>query len=116
MTLFRRRKVSDIDALSASQLITSGKATLLDVREADEWAAGHAPNALHIPLGELVVSKVTSDNLVVAVCRSGRRSAKATALLRAAGIEIRNLSGGMQAWSLAGLPVLRADGSPGVIA
>ena len=115
MTLFRRTRVADIDALTASQLAASEKAILLDVREADEWAAGHAPGAVHVPLGALVASEVKSDNPVIALCRSGGRSAKAAALLRTEGIDARNLTGGMQAWEQTGLPVLRDDGSAGMV-
>jgi len=82
MTLSRRTTGSDIDAVTASQLVDKKEAMLLDVREADEWEAGHAPGAVHMPLGGLVASEVTRHNLVIAVCRSGGRSAKATAVLR----------------------------------
>lgn len=51
MTLSRRTTGSDIDAVTASQLVDKKEATLLDVREADEWEAGHAPDAVHMPLG-----------------------------------------------------------------
>jgi rhodanese-related sulfurtransferase len=115
MRLFTRTKGSDIDAVTASQLVDRNHATLIDVREAEEWEVGHAPAAIHMPLGGLVASEVTNDKLVIAVCRSGGRSAKATALLRAGGIDVRNLTGGMQAWSAAGLPVCRDDGSSGIV-
>ena len=116
MTLFRRRKVSDISALRANRLVTDNKATLLDVRAPEEWAAGHAPDAIHIPLGIPRASALTGANPIITVCRSGRRSGQAAALLHREGIEVGNLSGGMQAWSQVGLPVVRDDGSPGVIA
>ncbi|MEU1627275.1 rhodanese-like domain-containing protein [Streptomyces sp. NPDC020096] len=107
--------------MEARGLVSSGAAVLLDVREADEWAAGHAPEAIHIPLsavderiGELT-AKLADDQLLVVVCRSGRRSAVAVDQLRAAGRTACNLRGGMQAWSLAGLPVSCTGGRPGTV-
>ncbi|HEV7210019.1 MAG TPA: rhodanese-like domain-containing protein [Mycobacteriales bacterium] len=87
-------------------------ALLLDVREPAEWAAGHAPSAVHIPLGELParLAELPRDRLVVAVCRGGGRSAKATSFLREAGIDAHNFDGGMKAWAAAGSP-MEADGA-----
>ncbi len=93
----------------------AGRVLLLDVREDDEWSAGHAPGAVHIRLGALAAADMSRDRPVVAVCRSGNRSAVAAAQLAAAGFEIANMTGGMTAWAAAGLPVVRADGSPGEI-
>ena len=86
-------------------------ATLLDVREDDEWAAGHAPGALHVPLGSLAerVGEVPRDGELYVVCHSGGRSARATAWLTQQGIEATNVDGGMSAWAAAGRP-LTADG------
>ena len=50
------------------------------------------------------------------MCRSGARSAEAAKVLAAAGIEVRNVVGGMSSWVAAGLPVVRDDGSPGAVA
>jgi rhodanese-related sulfurtransferase len=113
--LFRGPKSADIDPTSASQLVSHRGAMLLDVREDDEWEAGHAPGATHMALGRLAAESLTKDTVVIAVCRSGGRSARATAQLQAAGVNARNLAGGMQAWMAAGLPVRRDDGSPGII-
>jgi rhodanese-related sulfurtransferase len=88
---------------------------LIDVREADEWAAGDAPNATHIPLGTLTVDSVPPGASVMCVCRSGGRSAKATTKLRDAGINATNVAGGMKAWSQTALPVIRDDGEPGAV-
>jgi rhodanese-related sulfurtransferase len=86
---------------------------LLDVREAHEWAAGHAPGATHVPLGVLDPAGLDPAVPVVAICRSGNRSGRATATLVAAGFDVRNMAGGMKAWAGAGLPVIRDDGTPG---
>lgn len=81
---------------------------LLDVREDDEWAAGHAPTAQHIPLGELAgrLAELPTDNQLYVVCRAGGRSARATAYLNANGWDAINIDGGMQSWQAAGRPLV----------
>jgi rhodanese-related sulfurtransferase len=88
---------------------------LLDVREADEWQAGHIDGAVHIALTELGqrLDELDPAQPIVAVCRSGNRSGQVTQALRARGFDVTNLDGGMQAWARAGLPVTTDDGSPG---
>jgi rhodanese-related sulfurtransferase len=80
---------------------------LLDVREADEWAAGHAPNARHVPMSELVerVGELPAAGLYV-ICRSGGRSAQVTDFLNGSGHDAVNVAGGMRAWAAAGRPVV----------
>ena len=93
-------------------------AYLLDVREPEEWTAGHAPDAVHLPLGELParLDDVPADREVVVVCRSGARSAQATVFLNRAGRRAVNLDGGMQAWAAAGRPMVSETGHPPVVA
>lgn len=81
---------------------------LLDVREHDEWEAGHAPSAVHIPLGELVerAGELASDTPLLVVCHSGARSARATAWLNQSGYTAANVDGGMVEWARAGLPLV----------
>jgi rhodanese-related sulfurtransferase len=90
---------------------------LLDVREPDEWQAGHAPDAQFIPLGELAqrAAEVPGDKRVVAICRAGSRSERAARFLIAAGFDVVNLAGGMRAWAAAGLEVVTDDGTPGTV-
>ena len=97
-------------------LVDAG-AQLLDVREVDEWRAGHARDAHFIPLGELEArtGEVARDRRVVAICRSGARSERATQFLRAAGFDAVNLTGGMRAWATAGLDVVTDDGAAGTV-
>ncbi|NAZ83229.1 rhodanese-like domain-containing protein [Kineococcus sp. R8] len=92
--------------------------TVVDVREDEEWAAGHISDARHIPLGQLRtrLGELAPERVLVTVCRSGKRSAKAHALLTAAGRRVDDLDGGMQAWAAAGLPVVTDDGRPGTVA
>lgn len=82
--------------------------TLLDVREPDEWAAGHAPQAKHIPMGEIAdrLGDLPADSDVYVICRSGGRSARVTAFLNANGWDAVNVDGGMQSWHAAGRPVV----------
>lgn len=87
----------------------SGDNQLVDVREDAEVAHGMIPGAVHIPLGSLTarLAEIDPSRPVIAICRSGNRSARATALLESAGYRVDNMMGGMLAWSEAGLPVGR---------
>lgn len=86
-------------------------AYLLDVREDDEWQAGRAPHAVHIPMSALAerATEIPDDRDVFVICRSGGRSGRAVAALNQAGWTTTNVLGGMQAWEMAGLP-MEADG------
>ncbi|OFV79063.1 rhodanese-like domain-containing protein [Rhodococcus erythropolis] len=105
----------EADPAAAHALIAESGAILIDVREDDEWAAGHAPAAVHVPLGSLDPSDYTPDRTLVVVCRSGARSSKAAMALAAAGRTAHNLIGGMKAWHEDGRPVVRDDGTPGAV-
>jgi rhodanese-related sulfurtransferase len=91
---------------------------LLDVREDDEWAAGHVPGAQHIPLGELGArsAEVPQDELIYVICRSGARSARAAQALAGAGWRALNVAGGMQDWAAAGRPMVTDSGAPAYVA
>ncbi|MGH3660577.1 MAG: rhodanese-like domain-containing protein [Micromonosporaceae bacterium] len=87
-------------------------AFLLDVREPDEWAAGRAPGARHVPMQDVPrrLDEVPAEGDVVVACRVGGRSAQVVAFLHAQGrANAVNLDGGMQAWAEAGRPIV-ADG------
>jgi rhodanese-related sulfurtransferase len=88
------------------------EAWLLDVREDDEWAAGHVPQARHIPLGQLGsrAAEVPQDADVYVICRSGHRSARATQALNGAGWHALNVAGGMQDWAASGRPMVTDSG------
>lgn len=91
-------------------------AYLLDVREADEWQAGHHPDAHHVPMMEIPAraGEVPTDRDVVVVCRVGGRSAQVVAYLMQNGFDnVYNLDGGMFAWAAAGRPVVAEDGNAG---
>jgi rhodanese-related sulfurtransferase len=93
-------------------------AWLLDVREDDEWAAGHAPDAVHIPLGQLGArtAEIPQDEIVYVICRSGARSGRATEALAGAGWQAVNVGGGMQGWAAAGRPMITDSGADPVVA
>jgi rhodanese-related sulfurtransferase len=88
---------------------------LLDVREPDEWAAGHAPDAHHLPMMEVParMGEVPTDTEVVVVCRSGGRSGQVVSYLMDNGWDnVRNLDGGMRSWSAAGREMISENGQP----
>jgi len=88
---------------------------LLDVREPDEWQAGHIAGSQHIPLGQLRgrLGEVPKDKTIVAVCRHGNRSEAAARGLRTLGYTVENLEGGVTAWKQAGLPLEAEGGGAG---
>jgi rhodanese-related sulfurtransferase len=97
---------AEVSVQEASAMQAAG-AFMLDVREPDEWAAGHIPGATLIPLGELAnrTSEVPADRKVVVVCRSGNRSAQGRDILLGAGFaSVTSMAGGMNDWTAAGLP------------
>lgn len=96
-------------AREARQALEDG-AVLVDVREPDEWSAGHAADAIHIPLAQLTehLAELPADREIITVCRSGRRSATAATLLTRHGLRATNLGGGMTDWVAAGLPIVTA--------
>ncbi len=83
---------------------------LVDVRSDGEWRSGHPPSARHIPLSTFAsrMDALPKDQAVVLICASGMRSASAAARLARAGHpRVYNFSGGLAAWSSAGLPLTR---------
>lgn len=82
---------------------------MVDVRQPEEWAAGHIPGATLIPLGEIQnrLSELPKDKEIVLVCRTGHRSGQARDILRSAGYNLStSMAGGMVQWTAAGLPVV----------
>jgi rhodanese-related sulfurtransferase len=87
---------------------------VLDVREDDEWEAGHIEGALHIPMMQLGnrFADVPATGQTLVVCRVGSRSAQATAYLVQQGVDAVNLHGGLVAWVAARRPLVTDDGRP----
>ena len=112
--MFRRPSIPTVEVADLKD-----DAYLLDVREDDEWTAGHAPGAVHLPMREIParVAEVPADREVYVVCRVGGRSAQVVAFLQQNGLERAvNVDGGMQSWEAAGRPMVSEDGgAPRVI-
>ncbi|MEU0567627.1 rhodanese-like domain-containing protein [Nonomuraea sp. NPDC005983] len=91
---------------------------LLDVREQEEWVAGHAPEAVHIPMTQIQgrVEEVPADQTVYVVCRVGGRSQQVAAWLNHLGRDAVNVGGGMQSWEGARRPMVSETGQPPFVA
>ncbi len=87
----------------------------VDVRDPGEYAAGHAPDALSMPVGQLETNRFTlpMNRRLVAMSRRGDRSADATVELREMGFQAVNFEGGLEAWAAAGGAIVTDDGRPG---
>lgn len=91
-------------------------AVLLDVREDDEWAAGHIEGAQHVPMNRVPQHVAYGDALppdrpIVVICKVGGRSAQVTAWLNQQGYDAANLDGGMLAWASSGRPMVSDEGA-----
>jgi rhodanese-related sulfurtransferase len=110
--------VPQVEPDDAHAMLDEG-AALLDVREQNEWDAGHAPDAQFIPLGELTarVGELPRDRRIVVICRSGARSDRAAQFLAEQGFDAVNVSGGMRAWVAGGYDdeVVASDGLAGTV-
>jgi rhodanese-related sulfurtransferase/DNA-binding transcriptional ArsR family regulator len=103
----------ELEPVSRKQLLKrlrAGEVTVLDVRPPDEFALGHLPRALNIPLRELKARLAELDftQEIVAYCRGEYcvLAFEAVALLRARGFNIRRLEDGLPEWRAAGLPII----------
>ncbi len=109
---------SDVPTVSVDEVPeTSAAAVLLDVREDDEWALGHAPGAVHIPLADVParLDEIDIDAEVYVVCRQGGRSLGAVQYLNRIGYDAIQVNGGMVAWQKSGLPVVSDGDEPAKI-
>jgi ArsR family transcriptional regulator len=109
-------KLDDLEPVTRKQLqklIREGAVTVLDVRPPDEFALGHVPGAMNIPLRALKerLSEISPDRDIVAYCRGEYcvLSFEAVALLRARGFKARRLEDGLPEWRASGLPVTRGN-------
>jgi rhodanese-related sulfurtransferase len=105
----------DIPTVQVEQLPADGY--LLDVREDDEWQHGHAPEAVHLPMSEIMqrVAEVPADHQIYVICKVGGRSAQVVNFLNAQGRDSINVAGGMLAWAAAGKPLVSATGQDPIV-
>ncbi|HEY3529877.1 MAG TPA: rhodanese-like domain-containing protein [Nocardioides sp.] len=90
---------------------------VLDVREDEEWEAGHVEGSQHVPMMELgqryaELAEMFGGEQTLVVCRVGNRSAYAAAFLIQQGVDAVNLEGGLVAWARAGRPLVTDDDRP----
>jgi rhodanese-related sulfurtransferase len=110
-------EVQHLDPVEGKRRVDAG-ALLLDVRNPEEWHAGHAEGAAWIPMRELAErqEELPTDREIVVICKTGSRSAQVAQALVAAGYAAANVAGGSEAWQAAGMPIVTDDGQPGTVA
>lgn len=102
-------RVTQASASGVAARVTSGEVTVVDVRSAAEWAHGHLPGALHIPLGSLAerLAAIPPRKPVIVQCQGGTRSAMAASVLLSHGVPgVINLRGGYDEWRREALPIV----------
>lgn len=117
LVLMSFRRPGDSNALTATQatlLINRENAQIIDVREHNEYVAGHLPESRHIPAGRLEERAGELDKLkdtpLILICQSGARSTGACKQLAKLGFsKVHNLDGGIDAWRAAGLPLKKGS-------
>ena len=112
--MFARPSGNSVNPGEATLLINREDAIVVDVREADEFAGGHLPDARNIPGSKLAerISEIEKykDKPVIVCCATGMRSNKACAELKKNGFSrINNLAGGVDAWVGAGYPIKKGS-------
>lgn len=100
-----------MNTIQPAELAAIDDAVIIDVRQPEEYDAAHVDGARLVPLGELVerMGELPTDGTLYLMCRSGARSAQATAYLEAQGYDAVNVDGGIIAWHEAGLPIVQPD-------
>ena len=104
------RPIAEIEPAAAWAGVRDGSLLLVDVREPEEWDAGRAPGALHLPLGRVDAhwdELAAAGRTIAFVCHVGQRSALATLVAARIGVAAVNVAGGMVAWERARLPLER---------
>jgi rhodanese-related sulfurtransferase len=101
-------EIKQVSVEQARTAVKGGNAQFIDVRTTEEYAGGHAPKAVNLPLDalETELSKLDKDKPVYVICQTGRRSQKGAEILNKAGFkDIYNIQGGTSAWTSAGFPI-----------
>lgn len=107
---FGKPKHAELNAQELAAMLNAGAAVVVDVREVDEFAAGHIPGSINMPLSTFQPSKLpdTAGKKMVLTCQGGKRSGMALEKCGVAQAAVdTHLSGGFGAWQSAGLPVER---------
>jgi rhodanese-related sulfurtransferase len=94
---------SDVDSAGLAAALKAGAHALVDVREPHEFAAGHIPGAVNLPLSRFNPAELPQGRPVILTCQAGGRSARACAAARQAGRDdVINHQGGFGAWAASG--------------
>ena len=104
----------EITPEKAYEEILSGRAIGIDVREADEWVAGHSPLVSWNPKSAFDINAMPKQGAVILICRSGNRSGQVAEAFSDHNSQIFNMVGGMKAWHASGLPMESENGNPEV--
>jgi len=102
-------RVAQTSPAAIAARVMSGEVTVVDVRSASEWAHGHLPGALHIPVGHLTqrLAEIPRGRPVIVQCQGGTRSAIASSILLSHGVpDVIDLRGGYDEWSREALPIV----------
>jgi len=93
------------------ETVLSAGARLIDVREVDEYQAGHVAGALLVPLGTVPdrVDAFEGDGPTYIICKSGARSMRAAEFLADRGLDVVNIAGGTMGWIRSGRSVVEGD-------
>ena len=107
-----KKNISEISPQDAATKLKSGEATIVDVREKDEWDEGNVPGAIHLSRGTIeldIEEKVPDSNaMIICHCGGGGRSALAAESLQKMGYKnVRSMAGGFKAWKAIGLPTTK---------
>src|ERR1051325_3877446 len=107
-----KKNITEISAEEAAARMQNAEATIVDVREKDEWDESHIPNAIHMSRGtiELDIEEKFPDKsaMIICHCGGGGRSALAAESLQKMGYKnVRSMAGGLKAWKAAGLPTAK---------
>ncbi len=102
--------LGEIDTDGFADRVADG-ARVIDVREPDEYVAGHVPGAESIPLGTVVehLDRFSAEGTTYVICKSGGRSMRACELAASQGYDVVNVTGGTSAWILSGRETITGD-------
>lgn len=100
----------EITVMQARERALAGE-VLIDIREIYEWNKGHAQEALHIPVANLIAAaeEYGKETELMLICASGHRSLHAANRLKALGFKAVSVHGGTTAWKSAGFPIVKPD-------